>query len=72
MTCQLFCALTVDSRHAQNVMKLGHNKRLALEEEEGCSVPPVRKIRAWQIGVGLFIAGNLLNFGSFAFAVSLT
>ena len=53
-------------------MKLGHNKRQALEEEGGSiPVPPIRKIRAWQIGVGLFIVGNLLNFGSFAFAVSV-
>ena len=52
-------------------MKLGHNKRLALEEEGSHDVPPIRKFRAWQIGVALFVAGNLANFGSFAFAVSL-
>lgn len=51
-----------------NFMKLGHNRRSALEEEEETETPPVRKIGAWQLGFGLFIIGNLFNFGSFAFA----
>jgi drug/metabolite transporter (DMT)-like permease len=54
-----------------NVMKLGHNMRSALEADataNGNTIPPIRKIRAWQIGVALFIVGNLMNFGSFAFA----
>jgi hypothetical protein len=51
-------------------MKLGHNKRSTIEEDQETDTPPIREFKAWQLGVGLFVAGNLANFGSFAFAVS--
>jgi len=33
--------------------------------EAGIYCVRCRKIRAWQWGVGLFVVGNLMNFGSF-------
>ncbi|KAG1678004.1 hypothetical protein FOA52_000799 [Chlamydomonas sp. UWO 241] len=51
----------------QNIMKLGFNKRDAMEEPEE-KKPSIVKFRAWQIGMTVFIIGNVLNFASFAFA----
>mmetsp|Transcript_29842 Transcript_29842/g.65998 ORF Transcript_29842/g.65998 Transcript_29842/m.65998 type:complete len:724 (-) Transcript_29842:358-2529(-) len=50
-----------------NVMKLGHNKRemVDLPEEKK---PSIVKFKEWQIGVSIFIIGNIANFASFAFA----
>eukprot|EP00798_Chlamydomonas_sp_ICE-L_P030364 gene30364-35369_t len=50
-----------------NVMKLGHNKRDALpglSEDK----PKVIKFREFQIGLTVFIIGNIFNFASFGFA----
>ncbi|GAX78098.1 hypothetical protein CEUSTIGMA_g5540.t1 [Chlamydomonas eustigma] len=50
-----------------NVMKLGHNQRaqMALPEEKK---PPIMKNRYWQVGLVVFILGNIANFASFGFA----
>lgn len=48
-------------------MKLGHNKRAALEMRDQTKIP-IRVFREWQIGVVVFIIGNLANFISFGFA----
>eukprot|EP00210_Caulerpa_lentillifera_P003639 g3474.t1 len=50
-----------------NVMKLGHNKKAALEMRNQTK-EPIRMFREWQIGVVFFILGNIANFISFGFA----
>ncbi|GMH45330.1 hypothetical protein BSKO_13287 [Bryopsis sp. KO-2023] len=50
-----------------NVMKLGHNKRAEWEARIGKKLA-IRKFREWQIGVFLFIVGNVANFISFGYA----
>lgn len=50
-----------------NVMKLGFNKRELLDMPED-QKPSIRRFREWQIGMVIFIVGNVLNFASFSFA----
>jgi len=50
-----------------NVMKLGHNKRAAMESRIGKEIS-IRIFREWQIGVVFFVFGNLANFISFGYA----
>jgi len=45
-------------------MKLGHNKRAALQQDEK-DKPPVSRFREWQLGVAAFTIGNVANFLSF-------
>ncbi|KAG1678007.1 hypothetical protein FOA52_000802 [Chlamydomonas sp. UWO 241] len=51
----------------QNVMKLAHNQRADLECAEE-KKPSIVKFRKWQIGIVVFVVGNILNFASFGFA----
>uniref|UniRef100_A0A061RQ90 Probable magnesium transporter n=1 Tax=Tetraselmis sp. GSL018 TaxID=582737 RepID=A0A061RQ90_9CHLO len=51
----------------QNVMKMGHNKRAALECLDS-ERPNIKRIREWQVGVVIFLAGGIANFVSFGYA----
>eukprot|EP00798_Chlamydomonas_sp_ICE-L_P025205 gene25205-10848_t len=50
-----------------NIMKLGHNKRAFMDGKDA-DKPSIVKFKEWKIGIGIYVVGNLLNFGSFAFA----
>ncbi|KAK9838720.1 hypothetical protein WJX74_001984 [Apatococcus lobatus] len=50
-----------------NFMKLGHNKRAAMEAPDK-DKPLVRHFKEWQFGCGLFSLGNIMNFISFGYA----
>lgn len=49
---------------AQNLMKLGHNKRAKVDVPDS-EKPPVRKFKEWVVGMSFFTVGNILNFVSF-------
>ena len=48
----------------QNLMKLGHSLRAALDLPEE-DKPPIRKFKSWAFGITIFSVGNVLNFVSF-------
>lgn len=51
----------------QNLMKLGHNKRKAIDLPE-LDKPSIKRIREWQVGVTIMVGGGIANFVSFGFA----
>ncbi len=56
--------LVLHRSSAQNLMKLGHNKRAKFDVPDS-EKPPVRKIKEWVVGMSFFSVGNILNFVSF-------